>query len=546
VWRALAFLLLSLPAWGQSLGPGALNALLPALQPLKSVAIRSSYPHNAAVPTITSGGTFRQYFQIASQGTVWGLSVCYQSISNNIATQIDGTETNGPNSLANATSSIEIGGNVSVPFNLSASNTLLPVYFSGSRNIPALSVAGGEVCSDKLNVQLAPGQGIYIRTYVPPGQTYASSQGLNGNLKEYANSGEFLTIITTMVGDGTTTTFNNTISSTTTASPAGNNIVGALRPGTITIQGNAFIATDDGNGNLTGTTVSSGTINYTTGAFTVTWTSAPTNGQTFTVAGVSRAGTNAPDDTLTPLPSGFVTNGYTGWNPGLITTLAPVAILGYVDQKAATQHTLCIVGDSIVSGVGNNVEDMTYAEYMSHNLGIIRIGQGGEDAATFAVNNFRRFVTITNRCDKILTDYGSNDVTHGYTLAQAEANLLSVWSQLAAILPGGYAAITQQTITPYTISATNNTPISTAWLTERNALNAWICTQVGVTIGAILDTSTILEATPGSCTGTGSGTWANLAYTLDGRHQTNLAQATVMPGVYAPVTGSAPAAVFSP
>ena len=74
-------------------------------------------------------------------------------------------------------------------------------------------------------------------------------------------------------GDGSTTSFSGTITNT------------PIKPGTIsvgyTIGGTAYTATDDGNGNISGTDCS-GTINYDTGAWTLTFTTAPDNATNIT------------------------------------------------------------------------------------------------------------------------------------------------------------------------------------------------------------------------------------------------------------------------
>ena len=55
-------------------------------------------------------------------------------------------------------------------------------------------------------------------------------------------------------------------------------------PGTVTITAGTVIATDDGNGNLTGTGIAAGTINYTTGAISITYSTAPANALAITAA----------------------------------------------------------------------------------------------------------------------------------------------------------------------------------------------------------------------------------------------------------------------
>lgn len=73
-------------------------------------------------------------------------------------------------------------------------------------------------------------------------------------------------------GDGTTTTFTGTATST------------PLVPFTVRVQsGGAFVANDDGAGNISSTAVSTGTVNYATGAVSVTFATAPVSGASIMV-----------------------------------------------------------------------------------------------------------------------------------------------------------------------------------------------------------------------------------------------------------------------
>jgi hypothetical protein len=68
-------------------------------------------------------------------------------------------------------------------------------------------------------------------------------------------------------GNNTTVTFAVTLSST------------PVRPGTFSLQvGGLTVAQDNGNGGIVGPTISSGTVNYATGALAVTFSAPPANG----------------------------------------------------------------------------------------------------------------------------------------------------------------------------------------------------------------------------------------------------------------------------
>jgi hypothetical protein len=58
----------------------------------------------------------------------------------------------------------------------------------------------------------------------------------------------------------------------------------AVVPGTVVITAGAVVATDDGDGNLTGTGVTAGTINYATGVLSITYSVAPANLLAITMA----------------------------------------------------------------------------------------------------------------------------------------------------------------------------------------------------------------------------------------------------------------------
>lgn len=73
-------------------------------------------------------------------------------------------------------------------------------------------------------------------------------------------------------GNGTTTAFSHTAADT------------PVIPGSVTITAGSVVATDNGSGLLTGTGVSGGTINYTTGAVSITYATAPANAQAITMA----------------------------------------------------------------------------------------------------------------------------------------------------------------------------------------------------------------------------------------------------------------------
>lgn len=540
-----ALVALCSPVFGQLSPPAAKPA-----QPLRGVAIRSSYSHNFNLTTNVAGGTFRQYYQIAATGPVYSLVVCYQN-----ATNTNVTEKDGPGALGGVTASLELSTGTTAPFTLASLTSLSQFTFNGAIGLPAILPSGGYFCSDEMPVQMVPGQSFYIRSFVPPGVPYPVYQGFTATNIELANNGQYSAIITGLAGNGVQTVFSGTIDTAHTTGNPGTNIVLPLRAGTGRIVAGNIGISDDGAGNLTGAGVT-GTITYATGAFSLTFSPALGNGLTFVAYGLSRGSTTLADETM--VSPGFAGNvaQYTGWTPTLLTSFAPAMILGRVTGVSPIQKTLCVSGDSIVSGVGNLFEDVDYAEYMGTSLGILRFGQGGERAFDFAAQatNFRRLKTMLGHCDKVLVNYGHNDINVPRTFVQIKADLTTVWSNLAAILPHGYRDITQAALSPYTTSNAVNTPINANWDSQtvvggtpsmRNAVNNWICSQIGVLIGAMLDVNLALENVPATCAGAGDGTWKQITDTFDGRHYSQQGAKITLPAMFSP-TGTNPAPVFDP
>ncbi len=77
-----------------------------------------------------------------------------------------------------------------------------------------------------------------------------------------------VTRLSTWTGDGSTVAFSNTYSSNA-----------PLVAGSVLVDDTVEVFTDDGLGVLTGDQGGTGTVNYTTGAISVTFNTAPTNGQ---------------------------------------------------------------------------------------------------------------------------------------------------------------------------------------------------------------------------------------------------------------------------
>jgi hypothetical protein len=400
-----------------------------------------------------------------------------------------------------------------------------------------------------LYLPLAANQSFYVRTYVsaPSGGTWPGSQGINPALFEAVNDGSFNVAVGT--ANGTQTSFSGTI--------GGADVVPPLVPTSLIFYGSNIspLIVDDGSGHLSGDNGATGTVNYATGAFTLQFPVPPSAGSLAAV-GLSRAGTVAADETMAAMPTDMSQN-FLLWST-YSPSFAPSAILGRTAPAGAAQEAVCVIGDSILAAAGNLDELVAYPDYaVGQKLGVVRVAQPGETAQEFRAANYRRLAILARGCDRLLGDYATNDALVGRTLAQLQGDLLAVWSQMAAMLPHGFADITWQAMLPRTNSPTDNTPylgrtatwgsgsVASGSPSLRNAFNAWLCTQVGVSIGAVLDLNQLVENNPGSCSGSGDGQWKSSLLTWDGTHLSESAQRTTVPAAFG-VSGATPAAVFSP
>ena len=86
------------------------------------------------------------------------------------------------------------------------------------------------------------------------------------NMQDYTYSSETVKDETIGTGDGSKTTFSASLAFI------------PVRPGTVTVVAASVTGTDNGSGTISGTGISSGTIDYTSGAISITFSSAPANG----------------------------------------------------------------------------------------------------------------------------------------------------------------------------------------------------------------------------------------------------------------------------
>ena len=520
----------------------ALNRLQGAAL-LRPIGARSLYAYG-----FTDGkrpATYRMYDVLQAKGPITQIVACYGNFAGvgaGITTEADAS---APLPI---TAAIEIHktqktGTWNV--NLGASSVdRVPLYFNGGR---AVTIApGATVCSDPLFYPLAAQQAVYWLTYA--GAAAAQPVPFLRSLAVYGESTNNGFFVGQPLGSSSTasTTISGTFAGTSQV------VTFPLMGGTLKLYGPSLGATytDDGSGNFSGgsgATSISGSINLSTGSYTFTLGTAAAP-SSFTVLGYGSASVSPPDETLTFAP----TDSNAGQSQGLY---GPMAVYG---ATVSTPFGLCVYGDSKLQGSGNGTDQgSSWIDYgIGASIGRVKIAQPSETAATAAQPVYlrRRAALLRYGCDRVVENYATNDfVVSGMTLATLQANKLALWTRLAATLPHGFRDIYVDAVTPRTASAASQTPYSSLYgpatvasgtPSLKNAYNAWLCTQVGVTIGGVVDLNAAVEGFPATCAGAGDGTWKALNLTFDGTHEsaTGYQAESAMFGV----GGTAPSPLFTP
>lgn len=340
---------------------------------------------------------------------------------------------------------------------------------------------GGLAITDPLPVQVALGSVIYSWTsvnpttnwYVNSANTYTSNEG--GTSAVRVDTGSYSTGAAQVITDASITAVDFGKPVTGTNIPANSYV------GTVTV-GTSFL------------------LSSTSGSQTNV---SPTgSGTTLTIGG----DLTAPNIAAATIPDSS-TSGYV---PNCI-TMRPLQAIGSSKQTPV----LAIVGDSVAAGSND-----TTAGYGGRNITIPAIGGGGfvvralesatgigyimaalsGDQASLVVQStyhFRRW-TWLGAGTSMLCEYGRNDLSNARTLAQIQANLITIWSYGAQL----GQRVFQTTITPYTDSTdgwtTTGNQTSHAGNQEsiRVSLNTWIRAGAPVTSAASL--TPVAVGTPGA------------------------------------------------
>jgi hypothetical protein len=193
--------------------------------------------------------------------------------------------------------------------------------------------------------------------------------------------------------------------------------------------------------------------------------------------------------------------------------LAPALITATPYNRLA--RSVVGLGDSIISGTGDSAVSQ-YNGYISTvpwrgGGGFINralrgvvgyssaslIGEKATDFSTFG-NSFRRRSFLSQFTDAI-SEYGRNDISNGRTLAQIQADLLTIWT--TGVRRG--VRMWQTTITPYTTTTdgwgttAGQAPIAGGNESVRVQVNTWIRAGAPIVSGAAVAVGTSGAITAG-------------------------------------------------
>jgi hypothetical protein len=179
-----------------------------------------------------------------------------------------------------------------------------------------------------------------------------------------------------------------------------------------------------------------------------------------------------------------------------------------------------LIGDSIMSG-SNDLNDRGFAAraLISANLPYHYFGRGGETAQAISPltgnTGFKSRIVRLEACTDAISNYGTNDLNGGRTLAQLQADLLAIWTMLQT----RGVRVYQTTILPRTTSSDNwaTAPNQTvpAWEASRVSLNTWLrdpsaagaVAQSGGALLGIFDTAATVEVNSANVITLNGGRW---------------------------------------
>ena len=549
-------------AFAGSSPPPPIPLLNTAYKP-RAVGTRSNYQCSFSPGTnIVNVSENTRYFDICTTryvSGVKGIQVLFSNYGDSPLTQGGLAQSTEENGLQPITVSASIELNLSYvtgsPWAVyDAGAFALPLTWNGSTSVTIQP--GCDALSDPISYPLLPGQGFYINTFrtVPALMTVVAGKYPDSSFYEYSDDG----YVSGAIGLSTTsgTALSGTLGAAGTLSAS--TFVLPLLPGSVTFFSGSLTSpgvTDNGSGVFPATNGMSaaGSINYTTGAYSITLTTASTPAAIqFTAYG--KSGATVTNDTLNRPRSG-ATVGLN--NVGSRSHYHHTAVFGLpISPTDRRPFTFLIAGDSIDFGTGNSPHFGTsWADYcVAGQCGVVKTAQPSEKASSFALvgNRYRRLGMGQGVFDRAVCNYCTNDIINGPALATLQANVTACAKAISALLPNGINDLAWVTCLPRTASASSQTPLNANYSSAtvasgspslRNAFNAWLFTQVGVLFGTLLDPCIVLEGNPASQAGAGDGTWKSLSLTYDGTHPSLTGNQAI--AAYFGIGGTNPSPIFT-
>lgn len=195
-------------------------------------------------------------------------------------------------------------------------------------------------------------------------------------------------------------------------------------------------------------------------------------------------------------------------------------------QILATMRTpmssIAVIGDSIAEGNGESGAGDTNGNYGCIARGVnsvyplLKLTRQTDRAQFCAATHRRRFALLTNRVSHVICQLGINDITNGRTVAQLQADYLTIWQ---ALCDRGYK-VYQTTLTPVTTSTDSWVTVLNQTVTanesKRTQINDWLRTCPSPLSG-VFDVADAVE------TARNTGIWmldpaSGLKTTTDGTH----------------------------
>jgi hypothetical protein len=222
----------------------------------RNIATRVNYPNLAPSDGFRNSVTSRLYFPLATRGQISAIRVCYGDFGFN------GTQTYEQNATYPLTITASVEFNTSTPAGVwfpggTGATHQIPLSFHGGSSA-SLSVGGAPVCSEPLYYPFVSPQSLYVWTYVSSTGGWVANNGTRNAYHETVNDGAF-NVNSASLASATTQTF--TISPTSTTSVSLLPIVGAFAITGPGITGTATATCSGGTSTITGTGISSGSLN---------------------------------------------------------------------------------------------------------------------------------------------------------------------------------------------------------------------------------------------------------------------------------------------